>query len=801
MEIWKQDEGIQKIAPLIVEKRIIPIFGAGFSKGFKSKAGIVPDSSKSKELMQKLIITSTSKISQKELEGVSFTETADLFYDLVPIEIRTNFFCDYFTDVIIEGEQQKLLELEWPYAYTLNIDDGIENSSNFKSVLPYKDVNKSNTSNKLLYKLHGDASTEILYVIKKNIIFSQDQYISAITDRNNKDFLNSLTADFSENNIIFIGCSLKNEIDIKFVYNQIKNPGENIWRIVTKSATESKSISYSEELEFQKHGINCVLIIDNYEDFYKNLVSEVKKIYQTNPLEDYRFTNPKIEIYTEKEKSLSLISGIRIFDEANNCFNKSKYHIERTCQQEVEQEINKNTCVIIKGRRFCGKTFLLSSLCERVQKYTTFFFPSNTLVDEQVISRLLETKKNSILIFDSNSFSKSMYTVVADSYKSIVANNNKIIFAVNSGDNYFIETVDASVIDLPSKFDENELKQFNEIASAHGLLERKYRDTNLDYLYSLSHNQDIELPLDFKPASSLTFNEQILTMLLCSSDKVFTGDAIALGIQREELTAYSKKIQIILEYIKTEPSESENHSKCKLIHNSKIVLLSILQNFSSTDIVKIIKYIVHELKTDANRNKIYSDLILFDTLNQLFGGQEGAGHLIIEVYESLEEELGEDLHYWLQRAKSIYRLRYNDRAEMRKALGYATKAYYDGKYRPIKSQAALTSSLICCLLYDLEEDSFKKDKYQLHAIEFAYEAVFSKYFTAHTRYLNKELSRKYGKKYRKNSYDLIYEICIEYKDKENSDELVNKKTIEKADEILDQLEYMKEKNNYNPKKY
>ena len=80
----------------------------------------------------------------------------------------------------------------------------------------------------------------------------------------------------------------------------------------------------------------------------------------------------------------------------------------------------------------------------------------------------------------------------------------------------------------------------------------------------------------------------------------------------------------------------------------------------------------------------------FDTLNQLFGRKKGAVKLIFKVYESLEQLLSDDLHFWLQRSKSIYRLVPNQYWKLKTSYSYAKKVYMDGKNITLTTKAALS---------------------------------------------------------------------------------------------------------------
>ena len=51
----EHNEGINVLSQLLLEERLIPIFGAGFSKSSPSANGFVPDGEECTELMKTLI--------------------------------------------------------------------------------------------------------------------------------------------------------------------------------------------------------------------------------------------------------------------------------------------------------------------------------------------------------------------------------------------------------------------------------------------------------------------------------------------------------------------------------------------------------------------------------------------------------------------------------------------------------------------------------------------------------------------------------------------------------------------------
>jgi hypothetical protein len=63
-------------------------------------------------------------------------------------------------------------------------------------------------------KIHGDAKYEVVHDVRQSIIFSTDSYVQSLTS--NQSMLASLRTDLVEQNTIFVGCSLDDEIDLLY---------------------------------------------------------------------------------------------------------------------------------------------------------------------------------------------------------------------------------------------------------------------------------------------------------------------------------------------------------------------------------------------------------------------------------------------------------------------------------------------------------------------------------------------------------------------------------------------------------
>ena len=56
MDIILQNDAIERIAVLIKERNLIPVFGAGFSMNSRAYDGVVPSGDKATELMKEILL-------------------------------------------------------------------------------------------------------------------------------------------------------------------------------------------------------------------------------------------------------------------------------------------------------------------------------------------------------------------------------------------------------------------------------------------------------------------------------------------------------------------------------------------------------------------------------------------------------------------------------------------------------------------------------------------------------------------------------------------------------------------------
>ena len=131
---WEVKKEIQQH---LKKKMLIPVLGSGFSRGCRSHIGKVPSGDDYKKYMIDEIIKyrgyDVSK--KKSYEKKQFSEISTLYHRIIPIEEQRNYLRNNFTEIEISDEKKKFLNINWPYIYTLNMDDAIERNSKYSYVI------------------------------------------------------------------------------------------------------------------------------------------------------------------------------------------------------------------------------------------------------------------------------------------------------------------------------------------------------------------------------------------------------------------------------------------------------------------------------------------------------------------------------------------------------------------------------------------------------------------------------------------------------------------------------------------
>ena len=678
------------------------------------------------EIMKKEILRPGNDEDEESLSQCDFTELAEKFLDEdnVHLDVRFEILKNYFTEVQLPQYKTDFLKI-WKYIYTINIDDGIENACGYKVVLPYASLRDSPLNlfkdKRYVLKLHGDAAKEIETEGEFNMVLSSTQYITSLREQSNENILSSVYSDYKQKNLIFIGCSLTKEIDLQQIYKDVKKDILSNRIIYLCSDVPDKKA----QKNLRKYGINTLLIVDSYDSFYKNIVIEFNKKKNIVRYE-YKYINPRTNILKSKDAIIKLFAlGRPTFDIKTGNFSVPVCMAHRDIISNIVKEIQRDSFIFIKGRRLSGKTTLLQSLIAAMPAYRQIvFFPSGYAVEAETFQALLKDCHETLFVFDSNSLSPEVYRELILSRKNLLENGAKVIIATNINEDYLVEKLSAYVMVLSSQFSRDELDDFNIHADKLAFIRRHRNDTTLDYSWRLMDQQRLQQPFSNFSVDNWSLNQKIILYMLVVFDCVYAHELSRLDIPLYEAEAFTSSNQELFEKIDCDPNESGGKSVFKYVHNSRYIAISLLTRINKNDIVNAVCKVVKKLYLDDPYQ--YKSIIMYDTFNNIFSQKNGAGHLIDEVYEKLGEILYTEPHFWLQRAKSIYRLYKDDRKRLEDARSYAVKTFSDSHIGSnTKIMASFTLALIYCLLYKLTSNIDEKKAFELSAIDYAYPALIS----------------------------------------------------------------------------
>lgn len=759
MEILNVSTGRFKdiLKSCIESSGLIPVIGAGFTMGATAKNGKVPDG---KELM-KIMISRLKKEGALEASKIERLVSADFktisrYYLSSKYVSRDSFVEDIksnFTGVKLEGVKKIFIRNNWKYVYTLNIDDAIERANNeLIKVLPYKELEKRIPDINLLYKVHGCAVEELTYQSADTLIFSEAQYIRSLTK--NEHILQALKNDILESNLIYIGCSLDHEIDLMSAVSGVSEDNS----VSSKRIYICKNEPDEMEIDaLREYGINIIGIVDDYDEIYyavnesfalanKDETSVLKMFDSSNILRIEKGKNTNIEYMLQGNASM--------VDEMKN-FKIPYYLTDRTISKGIIDSISVNPVSIIKGRRFSGKSLLLKLLTSKIKDKKTYFIPSQVSLNVEDIQKM-SCVKNSVFLIDTNVISFIEATEIRKNIEHLKKNGTVFIIACNPteidvANTFGLAELDSGYFELNNHLDNDETINFNKNISALGIIEWSAKSNILDNTYrSAKHYPAIEQKIFEHPV--VNNNEFKLLVMLALLDKVYISLSREIGFNNAEAVIFQKRFGPIVELLETTDLEINHKSKYKLVVNSKTWIFNIIRDQNKVRGTNKTSDIMIELISEFMKNRQLEDigkkLIMFDTINQFFSRQSGAGRLLTKLYEDLQPILNQYPDYWLQRAKAMGKI-LNKPKDILDAIDYAKKAFTDGN----RQKTVMNAEFTIANLYGKICDRTKyKDLTLIAEAIFWYSSAIKKYHY-NQNYLNSMLEITKDKK------GYLYSLC------------------------------------------
>ena len=122
------------------------------------------------------------------------------------------------------------------------------------------------TSFEISTQVHGDAKHEVTYANEDNITFSKEQYIKAL--EKNTSILSIFQSDIESKNILYIGCSLNNELDLEYVINTSSKSTNKFSKRIFVTSREPTRLK---KKTLTRLKVDIVLIIKDYIGFYQKI--------------------------------------------------------------------------------------------------------------------------------------------------------------------------------------------------------------------------------------------------------------------------------------------------------------------------------------------------------------------------------------------------------------------------------------------------------------------------------------------------------------------------------------------------
>ncbi|WP_421347657.1 SIR2 family protein [Aeromonas veronii] len=750
MEVLSLDSSKAKELLKIVfaTKRCVPFIGAGFSAGEASLKGRVPSVTEFNQIMiRELSLLEKYEGKTDWLSKQDFFKVSDYFWRDCPQDRIDSIIRDRFTKVRLSKVKKDFLKINWHNITTLNIDDGIENSvAGYHKVLPHTKL-KSHAfnSNKLLIKIHGDANTEINNKTQESqIIFSRNSYLDS--QLTNKDVLNLFKTNWKENNLLFIGCSLIEEIDLVYMLSTSSEaPYKDTFRIFFTNQEKANDSDFKTALEMD-YKITHFIVAEKWDDIYveclKHIEKDNNKIH--SELSKFHF-NTFHPLANEFQKTIDHILQTDNLLSSKIPFEKyiPQYLVERDALTDILHSIQKNPFTLIEGRRFSGQTSLLKLISQRLQPANVFFFNSGVKITPIIINQILDAD-SSYFLFDGRCLNIENILLLIHKSKNIITKNNRVVIVSSTTDGGLGTPLidkfgDEISFRIKQELTTSEYRVLDKKLDYVGISKFKRREPLLNSIYVLA-KQYPEFNSNIFP-SLVTDNDEylLLLLLLFTNEKVTSGQANLINIKSQTLSAFVDEFSplvLLEENIDTATIDGRH----EVYLNCKPWCASIFNSFEehngTQECSDLVNLLIERLKNSYFGERVFIKLIRVDNLSILF--PKKYKNFIDNLFYGLKDYLNEMPDFWLQWSKALLYTS-NNIERLLSGARYVTKALNDGS-ETTRRNATHTRALIYGKIAELRH--FKDTEYNCNAIKHFFEAIAIR--DENTRYV-KELTLKTNK--------------------------------------------------------
>lgn len=702
---------------------LIPVIGSGFTRACKSSRGEVPSGKDYKNYMVKEIVKALSLAEDEEnkLSNDTFSNVSSIYHKTVSYHDRINFLRNNFTKVDLEEEKRTFLSLHWPYIYTLNIDDGIENCSEYSHVIYSNRVVNDDVfdSYKCVIKLHGDINEMLTYSDSHSEVFTQEQYVASLKD--NKSRLTKLKQDALFQNLIYVGCSLDDEIDL-LAYSL---PEANTSIKTAKYLCTVSAPSKLDQLKFEKYGITHCVLFDSYDAIYNELFQiglESEKLF----IDDLTaFRNTSIislpSSYDMNQPYLFFGKSLIEKNASNHAITIPYFFISRAITDTIISNFNYYSIQILVGSGCSGRSNIMADIAYKIRDRDIFLFETKDRLNDSAFRSLLG-REGSILLFDNSALMPNQIQELLLSKKTLSDLNISVVIFAGKKDRDLsgilklfelqgkLSEKDYYIAGISNKFSRAELDNINPLLTAINVGLFNEKKTIVDNIISCGYKLRLRTKYNkFRPQLRNPLDVAAL-IALATEKKIYTNRAVELDILDQIRDQHLKLAPLVdTEVTWAYEKSTGDNSPLKYVLNAEYWLYEILGQFASHAsnheiIIDAYKHLIQRIVElegpldlmHPTREASYKSYILFDNINLIFrSGSKHGSTLIRVIYESLNDYLSVDPNYVHQRAKCYIKSAQYEQVNSNK------EAFLDKAFR---------DSVVALRIFETRYESFKNEK-------------------------------------------------------------------------------------------
>lgn len=437
------DKDVELLKDCLENRAPILLLGAGFSLGAKGKCGesLMLGGELTRRLYDYVIIPHKSEIGEEDWDKVEYaikwknlSAICDVIRNNGLIDERNAFFAEWMSQCSYDESSYYpyLLNVDWKYIFTLNIDDLVEHIFNEKKrkLLIWKISPKSYVDapkDTVLVKMHGDVGKPDTYV------FDEKEY------RNFSSKDNWMMRKFADlyvsHDVIILGTQFQ-ERDIEIALEKVFDYGcdnSNFHYYFISPGTFKGKVGSEIARKENFHHIQWKT--EDFLEFLENEISKPKDAIQSVCSQGIAFWNKELIAAQSKRENWDLYYGRpsepRDFYYVDDIIRKKEH-------DQIKEFLLDNECgyIEIRGKPYIGKTCLAKrALTLGVeQMFKAFYCPRTDLQYLQIVRQYLETvSSNDQIIFcfeDAAGFYRPLVEIV-DEYRNRV---KKLIIIVVSSD-------------------------------------------------------------------------------------------------------------------------------------------------------------------------------------------------------------------------------------------------------------------------------------------------------------------------------------------------------------------------------